>query len=187
MYTDVTAAPTNTFNVSFDADGVATAAVPDQVVAASPVDGRTEDLTISFNLQTHTKPFEIVDQTIDGSPEGKLVNINIEGDGSVMATYSNGIQQLAGRINLASFSAPQGLTQIGDTSYRASGASGTLIHEQPGTSGLGTLVSGATERSNVDLTQELVNLISAQRNFQSNAKAMETSGTLTQTLINMRG
>ena len=187
MYTDVTAAPTNTFNVSFDADGVATAAVPDQVVPASPVDGRTEDLTISFNLQTHTKPFEIVDQTIDGSPEGKLVNINIEGDGSVMATYSNGIQQLAGRINLASFSAPQGLTQIGDTSYRASGASGTLIHEQPGTSGLGTLVSGATERSNVDLTQELVNLISAQRNFQSNAKAMETSGTLTQTLINMRG
>ena len=156
MYTDVTAAPTNTFNVSFDADGVATAAVPDQVVPASPVDG-------------------------------KLVNINIEGDGSVMATYSNGIQQLAGRINLASFSAPQGLTQIGDTSYRASGASGTLIHEQPGTSGLGTLVSGATERSNVDLTQELVNLISAQRNFQSNAKAMETSGTLTQTLINMRG
>ena len=62
-----------------------------------------------------------------------------------------------------------------------------MIHEQPGTSGLGTLVSGATERSNVDLTQELVNLISAQRNFQSNAKAMETSGTLTQTLINMRG
>ncbi|GIR39800.1 MAG: hypothetical protein CM15mP51_05800 [Porticoccaceae bacterium] len=61
-----------------------------------------------------------------------------------MATYSNGIQQLSGRINLASFSAPQGLTQIGDTSYRASGASGTLIHEQPGTSGLGTLVSGAT-------------------------------------------
>ena len=187
MYTDVTEAPTNTFNVSFDANGAAIAAIPNQVIAASPVDGRTEDLTISFDLQTHTKPFEIVDQTIDGSPEGKLVNINIEGDGTVMATYSNGIQQLSGRINLASFSAPQGLTQIGDTSYRASGASGTLIHEQPGTSGLGTLVSGATERSNVDLTQELVNLISAQRNFQSNAKAMETSGTLTQTLINMRG
>ena len=75
MYTDVTEAPTNTFNVSFDANGAAIAAIPDQVIAASPVDGRTEDLTISFDLQTHTKPFEIIDQTINGSPEGKLVNI----------------------------------------------------------------------------------------------------------------
>ena len=104
-----------------------------------------------------------------------------------MTTYSNGLQNLAGRINLADFASPEGLAQLGDTTYRASGASGTLTYEQPGTSGVGTLVSGATERSNVDLTQELVNLISAQRNFQSNAKAMETSGTLTQTLINMRG
>jgi flagellar hook protein FlgE len=170
----------------FDQDGNPVN-IEDQIIPASPVDGRSQAITLNVTAVTHTSDFEIVDQTVNGSPEGKLVNINIEGDGSVMSTYSNGIQQLAGRINLASFSAPQGLTQIGDTSYRASGASGTLIHEQPGTSGLGTLVSGATERSNVDLTQELVNLISAQRNFQSNAKAMETSGTLTQTLINMRG
>ena len=73
-----------------------------------------------------------------------------------MATYSNGIQQFRTKKSCW-FLSTTGLTQIGDTSYRASGASGTLIHEQPGTSGLGTLVSGATERSNVDLTQELVN------------------------------
>jgi len=69
----------------------------------------------------------------------------------------------------------------------ATGESGTLAYGEPGSNGVGTLAGGAKERSNVDITEELVKLISAQRNFQSNAKAMETSGTLTQTLINMRG
>lgn len=177
----------NTFDMNFDANGALLAAVPDQIIAASAIDGRTQDITLTLAVQSHTKPFEIVGQTIDGLPEGKLVNINIEGNGAVVATYSNGLQEIAGRINLANFSSPQGLTQQGNTSYRASGDSGELIYGEPGTNGVGTLASGATERSNVDLTQELVNLISAQRNFQSNAKAMETSGTLTQTLINMRG
>ena len=177
----------NTFDMNFDANGVPLADVPDQIIAASAIDGRTQDITLTLAVQSHTKPFEIVGQTIDGLPEGKLVNINIEGNGAVVATYSNGLQEIAGRINLANFSSPQGLTQQGNTSYRASGDSGELIYGEPGTNGVGTLASGATERSNVDLTQELVNLISAQRNFQSNAKAMETSGTLTQTLINMRG
>ena len=177
----------NTFDMNFDANGTPLAAVPDQIIAASAIDGRTQDITLTLAVQSHTKPFEIVGQTIDGLPEGKLVNINIEGNGAVVATYSNGLQEIAGRINLANFSSPQGLTQQGNTSYRASGDSGELIYGEPGTNGVGTLASGATERSNVDLTQELVNLISAQRNFQSNAKAMETSGTLTQTLINMRG
>ena len=177
----------NTFDMNFDANGALLAAVPDQIIAASAIDGRTQDITLTLAVQSHTKPFEIVGQTIDGLPEGKLVNINIEGNGAVVATYSNGLQEIAGRINLANFSSPQGLTQQGNTSYRASGDSGELIYGEPGTNGVGTLASGATERSNVDLTQELVNLISAQRNFQSNAKAMETSGALTQTLINMRG
>ena len=187
MYIGDAAVAANAFDVSFDADGAPTAEVADQVIAASAIDGRTQDITVAFTLQSHTKPFEIVDQTIDGLPEGKLVNINIEGNGAVLATYSNGLQEVAGRINLASFSSPQGLTQQGNTNYRSSGDSGELIFGEPGSEGVGSLASGATERSNVDLTQELVNLISAQRNFQSNAKAMETSGTLTQTLINMRG
>ena len=187
MYIGDAAVAANAFDVSFDANGAPTAAVADQVIAASAIDGRTQDITVSFALQSHTKTFEIVDQTIDGLPEGKLVNISVEGNGAVLATYSNGLQEVAGRINLASFSSPQGLTQQGNTNYRASGNSGALEFGEPGSNGIGSLASGATERSNVDLTQELVNLISAQRNFQSNAKAMETSGTLTQTLINMRG
>ena len=187
MYIGDAAVAANAFDVSFDADGAPTAEVADQVIAASAIEGRIQDITVTFALQSHTKPFEIVDQTIDGLPEGKLVNISVEGNGGVLATYSNGLQEVAGRINLASFSSPQGLTQQGNTNYRASGNSGALEFGEPGSNGIGSLASGATERSNVDLTQELVNLISAQRNFQSNAKAMETSGTLTQTLINMRG
>ena len=157
------------------------------VIDPSPENARSEQITIDVLASLNAGNFVVEGTTVDGSAEGNLVNINIDGDGSVMTTYSNGLQNLAGRINLADFASPEGLAQLGDTTYRASGASGTLTYEQPGTSGVGTLVSGATERSNVDLTQELVNLISAQRNFQSNAKAMETSGTLTQTLINMRG
>ena len=157
------------------------------VIDPSPANGRSEQITIDVLASLNAGNFGVLGTTVDGSAEGNLVNINIDGDGSVMTTYSNGLQNLAGRINLVDFASPEGLAQLGDTTYRASGASGALTYEQPGTSGIGTLVSGATERSNVDLTQELVNLISAQRNFQSNAKAMETSGTLTQTLINMRG
>ena len=170
----------------FDQDGNPVN-IGEQTIPADQVDGLSEDITLNVVAVTHALDFQALETTIDGSAEGNLVNINIDGDGSVMATYSNGLQDFAGRVNLVSFTSPQGLSQLGDTTYRASGDSGVISYEQPGTSGIGTLVSGATERSNVDLTQELVNLISAQRNFQSNAKAMETSGTLTQTLINMRG
>ena len=158
-----------------------------QQIAASPVDGRTRAITVNFAAATHTKAFEIVDQTQDGVPEGDLVNINVAENGSVVATYSNGTQQVSGRINLATFTSAQGLGQKGNTVYTATGESGTLAYGEPGSNGVGTLAGGAKERSNVDITEELVKLISAQRNFQSNAKAMETSGTLTQTLINMRG
>ena len=158
-----------------------------QQIAASPVDGRTKAITVNFAAATHTKAFEIVDQTQDGVPEGDLVNINVAENGSVVATYSNGTQQVSGRINLATFTSAQGLGQKGNTVYTATGESGTLAYGEPGSNGVGTLAGGAKERSNVDITEELVKLISAQRNFQSNAKAMETSGTLTQTLINMRG
>ena len=187
----------STFELNFDQNGAPYAGViginnadgsfAAQQIAASPVDGRSQAITVNFAAATHTKAFEIVDQTQDGVPEGDLVNINVAENGSVVATYSNGTQQVSGRINLATFTSAQGLGQKGNTVYTATGESGTLAYGEPGSNGVGTLAGGAKERSNVDITEELVKLISAQRNFQSNAKAMETSGTLTQTLINMRG
>jgi flagellar hook protein FlgE len=79
------------------------------------------------------------------------------------------------------------LRQIGDSSFYASSASGDATFGEPGAAGFGTLRAGARERSNVDLTAELVDLITAQRNFQANAKAIETTNTMTQAIINLRG
>ena len=176
----------NAIALNFDANGAVIGAIDDQVIAPSPVDGRTQPITLALAAITHTKAFEIVNQTSDGRALGELTNINIEERGSVVATYSNGVQVSSGRINLANFSSPSGLSQQGSTVYSATNASGTLKFGEPGTS-VGTLASGAKERSNVDVTAELVSLIAAQRNFQSNAKALETSGALASTLINMRG
>jgi flagellar hook-basal body protein len=118
---------------------------------------------------------------------GSLVSVDVGSDGLVTSTYSNGQQLAAGRINLANFSSPEGLRQDGGTKYSVTVSSGEVSYGEAGSAGFGTIRSGALERSNVDLTSELIDLISAQRNFQANAKAIETSSTLTSTIINMRG
>jgi flagellar hook protein FlgE len=187
IYVGDDADASNTIEFNFDQNGGLTAAIPAPIIAASAVAGRSQAITLNIAAVARSSPFEIVDQTQDGKTKGDLVNINVAENGSVVATYSNGTQQVAGRINLATFTSAQGLGQKGNTIYTATGASGTLGYGEPGANGVGTLAGGAKERSNVDITEELVKLISAQRNFQSNAKAMETSGALTSTLINMRG
>ncbi len=129
----------------------------------------------------------ILGQKQDGSPEGDLIGIDIGDDGSVTASYSNGNQKDIGKVVLANFTNAAGLRQMGDSSFLASGTSGVARLGEAGSSGFGSVRSGSIERSNVDLTQELVDLIAAQRNFQANAKAIETSNTLTQAIMNIRG
>jgi flagellar hook-basal body protein len=130
--------------------------------------------------------FAVLSQSQDGAPEGELMGLNIGVDGLVSATYSNGSQSSLGKIVLANFSSPTGLRQVGDASYLASATSGIVKIGEAGSAGFGSIRAGATERSNVDLTQELVDLITAQRNFQANAKAIETSSTMTQAIVNIR-
>ncbi len=147
-------------------------------------------LTINIDYSASTQfssSFAVLSQSQDGAPEGDLVGVTIGNDGLVSASYSNGTQKSLAKILLVNFSSPTGLRQMGDSTYIASAASGQPILGTAGTSGLGTIRAGATESSNVDLTQELVNLITAQRNFQANAKAIETSTTMTQAIINIRG
>ncbi len=147
-------------------------------------------LTINIDYSASTQyssPFAVLSQSQDGAPEGDLVGVTIGNDGLVSASYSNGTQKSLAKILLVNFSSPTGLRQIGDSSFLASAASGNPILGTAGTAGFGTIRAGATERSNVDLTQELVDLITAQRNFQANAKAIETSTTMTQAIINIRG
>ena len=121
-----------------------------------------------------------------GAPEGSLVGVAIGTDGLVQASYSNGSQNSLGKVILVNFSNASGLQQIGNASFYASSSSGVAKLGEAGSAGYGTVQSGATENSNVDLTQELVNLITEQRNFQANAKAIETDNTLTQTIIQIR-
>lgn len=144
-------------------------------------------MSIDFTQSTqYSSSFAVLSQAQDGAPEGELMGLDIGVDGLVNATYSNGSQNSLGKIVLANFSSPSGLRQVGDASYLASATSGIAKVGEAGSAGFGTIRAGATERANVDLTQELVDLITAQRNFQANAKAIETSSTMTSAIINIR-
>ena len=146
-------------------------------------------LTINIDYSKSTQfasPYAVLSQSQDGAPEGDLVGLAIKDDGLVNASYSNGAQKSLGKVVLVNFSNPAGLRQIGDTSYYKTSDSGTPKYGEAGSAGYGTVRSGATERANVDLTQELVDLITEQRNFQANAKAIETSTSLTNTIIQIR-
>jgi flagellar hook-basal body protein len=146
-------------------------------------------LTINIDYSKSTQfasPFSVLSQSQDGAPEGDLVGLAIADDGLVSASFSNGAQKSLGKVVLVNFSNPSGLRQIGDTNYYKTSDSGTPKFGEAGSAGFGTVRSGATERANVDLTQELVDLITEQRNFQANAKAMETSTSMTQTIIQIR-
>jgi len=145
------------------------------------------NLSIDYTGTTQfSQAFAVKSQSQDGSPEGDLVGVDIGDDGLVVASYSNGSQNSLGKIVLVTFPSNEGLRQNGDSSYLSSAKSGAATFGEAGTAGFGTIRAGARERSNVDLTTELVGLITAQRNFQANAKAIETSSALTSTIINIR-
>ena len=120
-------------------------------------------------------------------PTAQLVNVSIGLDGLVTATFANGEAQTLGKVAMASFSPRwRGLRPVGDAHWQSSGESGAPTINAATNGPLGAIRSGALERSNVDITEELVMLIGAQRNFQANAKAIEGASQLSQTIINMR-
>ncbi len=124
--------------------------------------------------------------TKPGAPTVALANISIGDDGLVTATYGDGSNEMLGKVAMASFTAPEGLRPIGDAHWQSTGDSGSPAINAATNGPLGTIRSGAIERANVDITEELVALIGAQRNFQANAKAIETASAMTQAIINLR-
>ena len=129
-----------------------------------------------------------VDAVIPTSNAGgaDLASITIEKNGKINAAYSDGTTATVGRVALATFVAPTGLRPVGSTNWEATGYSGTATYELPGTGRNGQLLAGSLEKSNVDLAEEMVGLITAQRNFQANAKAIDTATQFSQTIINLR-
>ena len=121
----------------------------------------------------------------DGISTGELAGVDISDEGVVQARFTNGRTDALGRIVLANFNNPSGLTQNGDNEWFESFDSGLVQYGEPGSSGFGSVQSGGLEESNVDLTEELVNLITAQRSFDANSQVIRTENEVTQTAVNL--
>jgi flagellar hook protein FlgE len=146
-------------------------------------------LGVEFNFASTTQygsPFGVTDMQQDGATAGLLSSVVIESDGTVTARYSNGNYKPAARIELATFRNPQGLQPLGGNGWAATVAAGDPVLGAPGEGNLGVLQAGALEESNIDLTGELVNMITAQRTYQANAQTIKTMDQVMQTLVNLR-
>ena len=155
--------------------------------AFTPASGTAQAIALDLTASTQTSaPFKLASQTQDGVAVGQLQGVTVDDAGVVKASFSNGDIKALGQVALVNFSNPSGLRQLGDSGWSSTGVSGSPIAGSAGQKGLGNLMSGTIERSNVDITEELVNLIAAQRNFQANAKALDTSSQISQTIFNIR-
>ncbi|MET1078213.1 MAG: flagellar hook protein FlgE [Pseudomonas sp.] len=169
----VPAAPNNAVPPVWSANGA----------APNLPDGTALDLRKSTQF---ANAFSVNKVTQDGYTTGELAGLEIDDAGLVFARYTNGQSKVQGQVILASFANMQGLTPIGKTGWAQSSESGEPIIGTPRSGTLGALQSGALEDSNVELSDQLVNLIVAQRNYQANAKTIETESAITQTIINLR-
>jgi flagellar hook protein FlgE len=144
-------------------------------------------ITMGYGATTQFgSPFGVNSMTQDGFTTGRLSGVDIDATGTVFARYTNGQSQAQGQVVLSNFANTQGLRPLGHTSWTESAASGAALTGAPGTASLGAVQSGALEDSNVNLTEQLVHMIIAQRNFQANAQVITTENAITQSIINMR-
>ncbi len=130
--------------------------------------------------------YSVSNLTQDGYAPGELVGMKVGENGVITARYSNGQTQAAGQISLAEFRNVQGLTPIGGNNWAETYASGQPVQGSPGVGKFGALRSGALEESNIDLTAELVNMMTAQRAYQANAQTIKTQDQVMSTLVNLR-
>jgi flagellar hook protein FlgE len=134
----------------------------------------------------YASTFAVNSVSQDGYTTGQLAGLEIDDTGVIFARYTNGQSNVQGQIILASFADPQGLTPVGKSAWAQSFQSGEPVVGTPRSGTLGALQSGALEDSNVEVSEQLVNMIVAQRNYQASAKAIETESAITQTIINLR-
>ena len=144
---------------------------------------------ITLDLSTVTQfgtAFAVSNLTQDGYTAGELTGLNIGESGAITASYSNGQTQIAGKIALADFRNIQGLSPLGSNAWAATNESGLPVQGAPGVGKFGILRAGALEESNVDLTAELVNMMTAQRSYQANAQTIKTQDQIMSTLVNLK-
>jgi len=144
------------------------------------------NLTVDFATTTQFgDAFTVNAIQQNGFTTGRLIGIDIDSTGVVEARFTNGKATPLGQVALANFENPQGLQQLGNTEWAETFSSGQPVRGVAGASGFGTMQSGSLESSNVDITSQLVNMITAQRDFQANAQVISTTDQITQTIINM--
>ncbi len=144
-------------------------------------------LTVDFGTTTqYGSEFAVNSLSQNGFTTGRLTGFDVEENGVVYARYTNGNAEVLGMVALANVANPEGLNQKGDSLWTESYDAGDTVLGQPGTASLGLIQAGALEASTVELSDELVNMIVSQRNYQANAQVISTADQLTQTLLNIR-
>ena len=178
--------------LNFNADGSYNSSTPAALQnVAIPLTTGASPLTVLHDFANNSTTqfaasFSVSTLDPDGFTTGRLTGLDISEEGLLRATYSNGIQTPMGQVAMADFANVQGLNAVGGTAWQETIESGPVITGAAGTGRFGLIQSGALETSNVDLTQELVSLITAQRNFQANARSIETANSITDTIIQIR-
>lgn len=178
----------NPATLNFSSSGVLTTAMP-LTVNLTLTSGAVTPLTFDFDFTGTTQfgsDFGVSALSQDGYASGRLTGFNIGADGIIVGRYSNGEAAQLGQVVLANFSNPGGLRALGNNQWEETSESGLAVVGQPLSGTLGALQSAAVEDSNVDLTQELVNMITAQRVYQANAQSIKTLDQILQTLVNLR-
>jgi len=192
----------NTWEVQYTFDGEAQTGVPATTLTFDPNTGKltspTTPQTITFttdeaapismtvdytNCTQYGSDFSVTTNSATGYASATQNGVQVDDDGKVYATYSNGERMLQGQVVLATFPNENGLEAVSGTAWVQTGESGTPLIGVPGSGSCGTLSSGMLESSNVDITNELVNLMTAQRNYQANTKVISTSTQLDQALF----
>lgn len=149
----------------------------------------TDPLNVTMDLSDMTQFFGqsgVNEIAQDGYGSGRLNDFGITAEGMIQGYYSNGQSAAMGQITVTNFRNPQGLQQVGNTSWEETFASGEALTGTPGSATLGTIEAGSLEQSNVDVTDQLVKMISTQRNFQANAQVISAGDQLTQTVMNIK-
>ena len=176
--------------LEFDSSGaLITPANGEVTFPPQPLGNGADDLELTTDFSNLTQfggAFGVNTLSQDGFASGRLSSVDINDEGVVFARFTNGQSTPLGKLALGNFSNPQGLENLGDTAFAETFASGNVLLGEAGTSSFGAIESGALEDANVDLSAELVNMITAQRNFQANAQMIRTADTVTQTVINLR-
>ncbi|MCP1437365.1 flagellar hook protein FlgE [Erwinia persicina] len=181
-------ADVGTFNMTFDTSGQMTSTATQAITLAGLNGSAATNFTLNMagSQQQNTGTSTFGNPTQDGYKPGELTSYQINNDGTVVGNYSNEKTQTLGQIALANFANPEGLKSEGNNVWSATASSGQALVGLAGTGNLGTLTAGALESSNVDLSKELVNMIVAQRNYQSNAQTIKTQDQILNTLVNLR-